>query len=234
MSQDNNMQDMLVKSCMEGDCFAAVFLADISSRKGEIDNPDSNGVSPLCGAVIRRRIDLARWLIDCSGADVNKLITNYPQLLIQSCCTGHMDEVKFLVEDVGYNINEVFWGIPIIAAALYKKQKKVVKYLIDKGVDLEVKFGKENLTPSYMIKNYHSYLFPDYPELCMMINHKKEVIKGSSTIKLTECGVCRTYRVYFLLLPCCGNKQSLCQECATECVKCPFCRTDFPPDLEGL
>lgn len=130
----------LIKSSINGDYLDVKKLIDSGAN---INEPDSNGVTPLMHAICYRKPDVAKYLIE-SGADIKvKDKQGYDALLYAvSYATedGRLEIVKILIDKGAYLESKDLLGLTPLALASYYPSypysAKVIKLLIKSGANI--------------------------------------------------------------------------------------------------
>lgn len=111
-------------------------VARLSIEKGaEVNEPFSEGQTPLHVAALRGQVGLARLLIE-KGADVNRRDAKGVTALAVAIFNGHVELARLLIEK-GAKVNERFeQSTTALYLASFKAEIGLVRLLINKGADI--------------------------------------------------------------------------------------------------
>ena len=129
--------------------------ADINAKTGKKMN------TPLIEAVECNNKEAMEILVKC-GANINEKNNDYQNALAISALGGKYDVVKYLLDN-GANVNEGIMDYidiegnieqtNVVSKIRYSKENtKVIKLLIDKGADINVKSAKEDMKVLPIVK----------------------------------------------------------------------------------
>nr|XP_019955403.1 PREDICTED: ankyrin repeat domain-containing protein 16 [Paralichthys olivaceus] len=108
------------------------------------DSADSCGVTPLMDAVRNGHISVARLLLEHHQASPTAADKVGAQLVHQAAVTGQEEALRFLVQDLGVDINQRATDIQLTALHYAAKEghTSTIKTLLELGADLHVRDKK--------------------------------------------------------------------------------------------
>ena len=143
----------------------------IVTHTPDVDAEHVEGWSILAGALLGRRLDTARILLD-HGADVNAVDDGgFTHLHHHVSFNGNLEVAQFLLEH-GANLDaQIMYGTPLNLASEHG-HLEIVRLLLDHGADVTVQ-GRGGLTPYQAAtkRGYHSVAQ-------MLLEHGAERVEG--------------------------------------------------------
>ncbi len=126
----------LINASANGDSLA---VQKLISAGANINEPDSNGATPLIHAIWKGKTEAAKYLIE-SGADLNAKDKKGYDALFYAIEYGQLETVKSLIGK-GANIeSKDLTGLtPLVYAVLYDRNIDIIKLLIKSGANLNAK-----------------------------------------------------------------------------------------------
>ena len=105
---------------------------NIKDKGIDINKFDKYDRPPLYHAIVNRRYEIAKLLID-KGAKVNIKVENDMTL-------GNLDLIRLIVEKYKHDINDVDeHNTSALHNAVLANNLEIVKYLVKKGIDINIK-----------------------------------------------------------------------------------------------
>ncbi|KAL3071451.1 hypothetical protein niasHS_016735 [Heterodera schachtii] len=100
---------------------------------GDIEFANSYGYSAIFYAVMEEQFDVVQYLVS-KGTRIDQINHKGRSPLIAACLFGHLQIVKFLVENGGADIEIVASdGLTAVRAAIIKNRFEILEYLLEKG-----------------------------------------------------------------------------------------------------
>jgi len=141
-----------------------------------VNYKDSNGNSSLMIAIKNEKIELVKMLIGDSCVNEENKSGETPLYL--AVINNSIELTKLLVK-YGANINYKYKndGDTIIMKAFdfYNRKKDIIKYLLDKGGNINEKNNEGNTILGDICKNRHSCLLYDKDKIDFLISHGAEI-----------------------------------------------------------
>ncbi len=136
--------------------------------------------SPLCNAILYRNLELAKMLLE-HGADANDADS---PLYIAAAEIRDLELTRLLLNH-GANVNfrTKAGGVPMI---FHVRCYRIIKLLIDYGVDLDVEDDNGNKWISYVLDKRNAELFITYSKRSFELNYSRDMlyysVKNSGTV----------------------------------------------------
>jgi len=144
-----------------------------------VNYKDSNGNTSLMIAIKNERIELVKMLIEDSCVNEENVMGETPLYLAVE--NNSMELTKLLVK-YGANINYKYKndGNTILLKAFdqFNRKKEIIKYLLDKGGNINEKNNEGCSVLSEVCRNRHSCLLYDKDKIDFLIEHGAEVTKN--------------------------------------------------------
>ncbi|KAJ8521330.1 hypothetical protein ON010_g17836 [Phytophthora cinnamomi] len=125
-----------------GDMDVVRFLVESGADVNAVDN---KGWSPLVFAVGSGKLDVAGFLIE-AGADSSVVEKKKAELLSDAVQNGKLDTIRYLMESGDANATDE-QGKTLLMIAAQCSQMDVVRFLVDRGADLNAVDNLNNSTP---------------------------------------------------------------------------------------
>ena len=123
----------------------------LTEKGADVNAKDRLNRTPLFYATIGGYLDICKILVNHGAILKSSNCNNSP--IIQALLAGHLGIVKYFIEDVGFNINKKDEkGWTLLHYAIFFKYKKIAKYLINKGANVNIK-SKNGYTPLVLAKS---------------------------------------------------------------------------------
>ncbi|KAG6599729.1 Serine/threonine protein kinase [Phytophthora cinnamomi] len=132
----------LMSASRNGDMDVVRFLVESGADVNAVDN---KGWSPLVFAVGSGKLDVAGFLIE-AGADSSVVKKKKAELLSDAVQNGILDTVRYLMESGDANATDE-QGKTLLMIAAQCSQMDVVRFLVDRGADLNAVDNLNNSTP---------------------------------------------------------------------------------------
>lgn len=102
-----------------------------------LESQNEFGLTPLNQAAFSGDTEIFRYLL-VQGADITTSDNDASNLLHNACAGGHMEIIKFLIEEKNFDINAADNnGTTALHFALGRRFPEIARYLINKGADLD-------------------------------------------------------------------------------------------------
>uniref|UniRef100_A0A6P7GCT2 Serine/threonine-protein phosphatase 6 regulatory ankyrin repeat subunit C-like n=1 Tax=Diabrotica virgifera virgifera TaxID=50390 RepID=A0A6P7GCT2_DIAVI len=147
-----------------------------------INEMDYDGCTALHIAVHSKLTDIVKYLVE-KGADVNAIeVTRGRSPLHYATFNNDLELVRLLTEsgaNVQYSSTDVDIDMPILFA-VEVGNREIVKYYLENGIDVDVKLGKNEMTPLHIAASRGYIKLVDYLLLNNANVHLKDLQNRSS------------------------------------------------------